>query len=465
MQQNIRKQSGHAAILFALFIPILFGVFTLGTDGARAVQDKARLLEAVEVASLAVAGQGSDDVKLAKSYIKYYFPLAKVENKDISIIKLNCEDNPHCRDQDRRFFEYQVTANITQPTWFPGNEAIIGFGDNYQVSDASITRKYHSETVDVVLVADFSGSMAWPWEGENTPANSISNPVRYMMMKEIISEIADELEKFNQFIQGTNKNRLAVTGFDFFTAQHVNNRLEYFSHLVCQNNSFCEVQCTNGGVRIVPSWNHDENRSANYRVNGWFCSNIPGIRKDRIDATATIANVFNFSHPAHSKSLRADLNIPQGRTLSNFYDVELSNDFSSLKNQVNQFIISGSAISGTSSYAGIIRAAQIAKSGSNPRRLIILLSDGEDSYRYTTDKLIDAGLCSRVLNNLNSEVTQDGRNVTARMVAVGFAYDINAFPQMKNCVGQENVFSAQNRDAIKNKILELITEEIGHLAR
>ncbi|MGY5579606.1 pilus assembly protein TadG-related protein [Vibrio cincinnatiensis] len=447
MQQNIRKQSGHAAILFALFIPILFGVFTLGTDGARAVQDKARLLEAVEVASLAVAGQGSDDVKLAKSYIEYYFPLAKVENKDISIIKLNCEDNPYCRDQDRRFFEYQVTANITQPTWFPGNEAIIGFGDNYQVSDASITRKYHSETVDVVLVADFSGSMAWPWEGEDTSANPISNPVRYMMMKEIISEITDELEKFNQFIQGANRNRLAVTGFDFFTSKRHTlslNKMLHYDHLICNSNRRCNIDC---------------------RYDRWGrlkCDSIPGNNSGNVDALATIDNIFNSGHWSHSTPvLETNIN----SQLSFFLDIDLTNNFSGLKNQVNQFIIRGSQISGTSSYAGIIRAAQIAKSGSNPRRLIILLSDGEDTYRNITDKLIDAGLCSRILNNLNSEVTQDGRNVTARMVAVGFAYDINAFPQMKNCVGQENVFSAQNRDAIKNKILELITEEIGHLAR
>ncbi|MGT0150516.1 hypothetical protein ACT691_18265 [Vibrio metschnikovii] len=32
--KSIQRQSGHAAILFALFIPILFGVFALGTDGA-----------------------------------------------------------------------------------------------------------------------------------------------------------------------------------------------------------------------------------------------------------------------------------------------------------------------------------------------------------------------------------------------------------------------------------------------
>ncbi|OOF06330.1 hypothetical protein BZG79_13615, partial [Salinivibrio sp. MA427] len=207
-----RQQQGHAAILFALFIPILFGIFTLGTDGARAVQDKARLEEAAEVASLAVAGAGSDDKTLAKAYIQDYFPYAEVDDSDITIRKINCENNASCQDSEQRFFEYQVSAKIHQPTWFPGNETIVGFGENYDVASGAVSRKYHAETVDVVLAADFSGSMAWPWSGENG-----TGEIRYRMMKEIISEIASELDNFNDYVKGENKNRLAITGFDNFT--------------------------------------------------------------------------------------------------------------------------------------------------------------------------------------------------------------------------------------------------------
>ncbi|MGT0150515.1 hypothetical protein ACT691_18260 [Vibrio metschnikovii] len=73
-----------------------------------AVQDKARLLEAIEVASLAVAGQGSDNKVLAKSYLQYYFPLAKINDADITINKINCEDNDACKGQDRRFLNIKL---------------------------------------------------------------------------------------------------------------------------------------------------------------------------------------------------------------------------------------------------------------------------------------------------------------------------------------------------------------------
>ncbi|EKO3574103.1 pilus assembly protein [Vibrio metschnikovii] len=441
-RKSMQRQSGHAALLFALIIPILFGVFALGTDGARAVQDKARLLEAVEVASLAVAGEGSDDKVLAKSYLQYYFPLAEINDDDITINKINCEDNPACQGQDRRFFEYQVSARISQPTWFPGNDAIIGFGSDYKVYDGSVTRKYHSQTVDVVLVADYSGSMALPWDGRYSIA-SPNNPIRYSMMNDIMIQVADELDKFNAYVQGSNKNRLAITGFDNFTQKKnpVNiQQMLHFDHLICNNNR----RCTN-------CWYDNWGRLR--------CNPRSGSNTSDVDAAATVNNIFNTNHESHSTSILTTQLTSGYRSLSYFYDIELTDDFVRIKSEINNFVIIESAISGTSSYAGIIRGAQMAQTGTNPRRLIIILSDGVDNFTNTTNKLISAGLCSTILNTLNSQ-----NDVQARMVAVGFAYDINAYPQMKNCVGEDNVFSARNPDDIKNKILELITEEIGHLA-
>ncbi|EKO3657957.1 pilus assembly protein [Vibrio metschnikovii] len=451
-RKSIQRQSGHAAILFALFIPILFGVFALGTDGARAVQDKARLLEAVEVASLAVAGQGSDNKVLAKSYLQYYFPLAKINDADITINKINCEDNDACKGQDRRFFEYQVSARISQPTWFPGNDAIIGFGADYQVYDGSVTRKYHSETVDIVLVADFSASMYKFWDG--------GSKRKFLDLKDIVNEIATELEKFNSYNTTEKKNKLAIVGFDFYTVRRNDaNQRVFYDHLICNNSFGTEVRC-----------------HSRYPGNDFRERYTGENRNLKINAQATVRDVFNLSSIAHQPVNGLVTNI------SIFEDVNLTDDMNKIKRSVssNKFDISKPDGSGTSSYAGLIRAAQIVKNGDNPRRLIILLSDGEDSFYNTTNKLINpnlagvsnptppsnpnVGLCNVILNTLNSLETSDGNKVTARMVAVGFDYNINQFPQMKNCVGEDNVFSADDRNAIKNKILELITEEIGHLA-
>lgn len=138
-----------------------------------------------------------------------------------------------------------------------------------------------------------------------------------------------------------------------------------------------------------------------------------------------------------------------------------------LKAEVNSnyFNISQSSGSGTAFYSGLIRGAQIIhQQGENPRQLIIILSDGEESNKNTTQKLIQAGLCKTIFDKLNSQQHSNGDNVKARIFAVGFDYEVKSNPQLADCVGADNVFQAQNRDDIKNKILELITEEIGHLS-
>ncbi|WP_417542966.1 TadE/TadG family type IV pilus assembly protein [Methylophaga thalassica] len=451
----IRKkyQGGHAALLFAMIIPVLFGVFTLATDGARAVQDKARLEEATEVATLAVAGQNSDDKAtqkaIAKKYIEYYFPLAEVPLDQIEVEKLSCEDNDACdkSGSSQRFFQYNVTASVVQKSWFPGNEAIVGLGETYDVKGASVARKYQSEAVDVVLVADFSASMYERWIGGSNR--------KYQDLKDIIIEVANELKNFNQRTLD-RKNTLSVVGFDFYTSRldRYNNRY-FYDHLVCEEEVWHWGEYYYNGRRRVRDRIYDGVQ--NVRCN----SRYPGQNSDEVNYTETVAQIFNTNHFSHQPVSGPITNISQ------FHDIDLTSSMDTVITELNEyrrFYIGDNGGSGTSSYAGMIRGAQIAMSGDNPRRIIILLSDGQDSYSTTTDRLISAGLCTKIFDTLNQQINSNGDSVKARMVAVGFDYPINSYPQMRNCVGAENVYQAQDEAAIKNRILELITEEIGHLA-
>lgn len=190
---RIHNQKGHAAILFAMIIPVLFGVFTLATDGARAVQDKARLEEATEVATLAVAGENADSLTAqratAKKFLQFYFPSATISDNNIEINKKRCEQSKECqadiKNGKQRFFEYSVQARIQQASWFPGNDAIVGMGDHYNVAGSSVARKYQSEAIDVVFVADYSGSMYDYWDGQR----------KYLGLKKVVKEVSSQLGK------------------------------------------------------------------------------------------------------------------------------------------------------------------------------------------------------------------------------------------------------------------------------
>ncbi|MFC3023387.1 hypothetical protein ACFODT_06090 [Vibrio zhugei] len=503
------QQRGHAAILFALMIPLLFGVFILGTDGARALQDKARLEEASEVAALAIAGQsgGSEQArnKLATDYIQYYFPHADVNKIETQVIP--CEDNDFC-DQggaaSERFFEYQVAAHIKEPNWFSKSSIETSFGDNLNIGGYSSARKYQSKTVDVVLVADFSGSMDKNFQGED------SEPRKYKSLQKVISDVADTIESYNKKVD-TKKSTLGFVGFNIYTHPSSNDGLGY-NYIICdksinknnryntddyfsryyyyQHNNYHYINWNQrynihiNGPLNNPSYSEDRSLydgwcgqlySAPIRDNSWHTYTKVINNRQYINYKATVKNIFEVSK--FKPSLRANYTL-------NFHDIPLTDDVKSVSDQVYEFTPQG----GTAFYTGLIRGAQMANTGENPRRLIILLSDGvntvdqknyredsnnetgdEDSNNETgdtaTDKLIKAELCTRILDHLNHQSVGE-ESVNARMFAIGFGsdYRLEDYNQMKQCVGDNNVYDAKNdSQAIKNKILELIAEEMGRL--
>lgn len=417
--KGFRKQSGHAAILFAMIIPGLFGLFTLATDGARAIQTKARIEDASEIAVLAIAahnddnnnsqGSGSGSVvnrKIATDYLEAY--LHDIDSvKDLKIHKYNCDQIPECvaglARGEPRFFQYEVEATSRHISWFPGDASISGFGETFDAKGAATARKYQSEAVDILFVADYSGSMAWAWSGGSN--------AKYVDLRNIIKVVTDELQKFND-LNNTDNNTVGMTGFNYYTKTKPSNRSSecFMTQLVYKNNY-----------------------SINY--------------------SKTVNNIFTEKNHrycvSHSDSSR-------------FSDIPLTDNYSSFNNSVNRFYPNH----GTASYQGIMRGAQMLKEGTNPRRLLIVLSDGDDSgtsQKNIHKQLVRSGMCTKIKSELSSGTSSSGQSIKARLAVVGFDYDVNNNTALRDCAGAENVFKAQNKDDILNKILELITEEIGHL--
>lgn len=431
------RQRGHASLLFVLIFPALFGMFVWGAEGARIMQDDARLADAMEVAGLAVAAQNSDNQATqqatAKKFIQTYFTNGSA-NITPTVTKLTCEQNANCDQNDpneARFFEYRITATVTRDTWFNDDADYASYGKQYTVGDKSVSRKYQSQAVDVVLVADYSASMYENWNG--------GSKRKFQDLNDIIADVAKELKTFNE--QNKNQvNKIAVVPFDFYTSERDNrNRRRFAGHLHCGNNNWSDCNESRPGI------------SSNGRYYNF-------------NATKTVEKIFDVTSSIHKYNwYERDVT-----NISVFQNIYLTSNFQAdvinpIKN-ASLFNISKNNGSGTSSYAGLIRGAQIAAMGGNPRRLIIILSDGVDSYSYITDSLINAGLCSKIIEGLGSLKTSNGDAVKAKLAAVGFDYDVDSNPQMANCVGESDVYKAENRADIKNKILELISEEIGHLA-
>lgn len=403
---SIRKQSGHAAILFAMMIPAFFGIFTLASDGARALQSKARLEDASEVAVLAIAAHNADNSgsssgsainkQIARDWIGQYMQDMQAIS-DIKITKLSCNDITECKEGlengESRYFQYEIIAKTSHLSWFPGNDSTAGFGESFDVAGAATARKFQSESVDVMFVSDFSGSMDWKWSGGN------SNSRKYQDLITIIGDVIKELKKFND-ANITTTNRVGFTGFNTYTRALANNS--------CYQNQY-----------------------------------------DR-NAGRTVKKIFDVKRckngsPGYAK----------------FHDIAVTDKYDEFNNSIKYFKPDG----GTASYQGIIRGAQIMEAASDPRprRIMIILSDGDDNDAARANKLVEKGMCTEILLKLGNANTSDGEAIKTKMAVVGFDYDPATNPSLTKCVGENNVYGANNPEDVLNKILELISEEIGHL--
>jgi len=142
MNSSLVKQSGHAGLLFALIAPALFALFILASDGARALQNKARLGDAAEATVLAISAQASaiTSSQLAENYISHYMTDA------LSTTGVT----PSCVDSlGDKICEVQVTTEHF--SWFPVDDgstgfSAIGFGEKFSVtSSASAIKKKGKE--------------------------------------------------------------------------------------------------------------------------------------------------------------------------------------------------------------------------------------------------------------------------------------------------------------------------------
>ncbi|TKF34919.1 TadE/TadG family type IV pilus assembly protein [Enterovibrio norvegicus] len=430
--QQVKKQKGVAAIMFVVLFPTFFALFVLGVEATRYLQAHARFGDAVEMASLAVAAnastQDSENKQLAKNYAQAYLPDGNIDLSKISIIRKSCDDiygeqcgKPGVYDEEGLVFtQYNVVVKSDFTSWYPEDDFAYGFEQNVTMGTNAVSRKYQGFTIDVAFVADFSGSMRDPWNGQT----------KYRGVINVIEDITRKLESFNesteQELDGKRLlNKAAFIGYNLYTS----NGSSYFSNVNYNNASLSKK---------------------------WW-TNTPNIAFD-----STIANPLTTTR----KSLNGRVD---GDNSSYFETVDLTDDFSSFRSTINMFIPNH----GTASYEGIIAAAKLLEEGENVRKLIIVLSDGEDSINganpndnrypgYAANQLYNGGLCSNIIADLEA-LEVDGRSVEAKIAVIGFDYNIAENPGLQTCAGAENVQSANSYQEIYDNILELISEEVGHL--
>jgi len=211
-----KRSSGAAALLFLLIFPALFAVYVWGLEGARMMQASARLTDATESAALAVASNkvvtNETCNAISKGMIEAYF----VNASGVKVADQAAEGALPCVIAGQSTFT--ISAAVEEATWFP-SAPIINLGNSFTVSDSVKVERDLMEPMDIVLAANFSGSMV---------ANEEA-------MKSYMVSVIDKVAALNT---PTVNNRVALVGYDHLISRRSPEGEKEFDHnLICTNNS------------------------------------------------------------------------------------------------------------------------------------------------------------------------------------------------------------------------------------
>lgn len=399
----MKKQQGVAMILFVIIAPVLMMMFFLGVQGARSLQNKARIEDAVDMANMAVISQKSMDKQaakvLAEQYVRTYMT-GENDNITIKIEKLDCYDSVKCRkDSDNGkpiYTESKLLAVSNHNYWFPNP---FSSEPDYDVAASSLSRKFQGMPADIYFIADMSGSMGDPFDASG------NHKSKFEILTDVIQRVTKDLGIYNS--RHDDKHRVAFVGYNYASRS----------------------RDKDGRVFIVRQFIYDD-----------------PLR----DPWTIVRNMLQVKQPV---SL-----VYEG---GYFYDIALTDDFTAFNQHISRFQPKYS----TASPEGIIRAAQVANQAVNlnENQVFIILSDGADNKPRETINLVQAGMCRQILDLFTHKKAFNGEDITVKLAIIGIDYNVKSSPAMATCVGAENVYHASSGDDVYKNIINLISEESGRL--
>ena len=399
------RQQGVAGIIFIVMLPFLAGFMCFVLESGRYLRAKAALGDAAEAAVLMTTAL-DDSANVEKEALIKYWLTAQVKEGhhfDANLDRISCNNNPVCHvyKDTNTYTEYRLKVDSEYAQWF-GNENISLFPEKQPLGHRVVARKFMGDgSVDVYFVADFSFSMMGTWEGE----------IRIDMLKNMIMKVADSLEHSTAGRpEGSGKNTIAFIPFSSVTTDMLDGM----------------KMCVRKGVLEC-------------------FGRLPAF-----EAENELADLFED---------QSCVNSPETSGETSFYTLESTYWSRVIKDKLSRMKPGG----GTASYQGIIRAAQMALTGKNARRLIIVLSDGEDNDLELHAKMVNKGYCDQIRQTIGAQISADGHAVKAEIIVIGFSYRMDFKSGLCRCADQS--YQASDVAELYRILRSVIWENIGHIHR
>ncbi|WGE47203.1 TadE/TadG family type IV pilus assembly protein [Actinobacillus equuli] len=557
VKRFIQDESGVYAVMGGLLALPVVALMFVSLESAGIIQDKARLSDSLEQAVLSLSAEnnsgrksndyklsntdaengkfnadseiGKRDFEIAKSFVTTYMP-----QTDASKIKLT----PICKTTDKNNKQGHtastetictVAGTIEHKSWFPlkvGSTEVIPTEVNIASDSKAIKKNTISIPIDLMVVADLSGSMRYDLENKKEVNDRTSK-------LGILKEVLTDLTKESLFNKSSNpNNRIAVSPFALgaeysstecvlpFVFTNKNKMITYIDNYYGYNS-----------YNRYSYYKRPEHMQSMYNlVSGYLTQKHSGSQLYRALFTESLVSQIDIEQTLSSIG---STNESGFRFAKNDYCLGKNNKnkhrwFTQKEQQEFSYLVNKlEAVGSTFAGSGLLAAAnkmlkeksRSTELGEETKRVLLVLSDGNDelrsddsgipftNYSLLTENLIlgyqDELLTTPQKQNFYDVYYKNGRKETSfsgyadiylknkrrkladnfqmcniirnklnelnndkntSIVFVEFGYASKAEKAWKHCVGDGNYYSAKDKESLLNSFKQAIghSDDVGH---
>ncbi|EAA4084674.1 pilus assembly protein [Salmonella enterica subsp. salamae] len=403
----INEQHGAYAVSCAMLFPFLFGMLCLALEGSRYITERARLSDAMEQAALALAAENNGAGHPRNNVLaKYYFSAYMRHDKRVYEPTVRVFTGFGETGQQLEYVEYRVSGSTGQDSWLTSS-FFPSFPEQVDIGDNGAARKFRSN-IDVVFAADFTGSMDWMISGGGKKIDEL---------KRIIVMISRELFSYPGII-----NKVAVIPFGWGVRD-------------------------NSGTCILPFVSSSSQASELLK------------QKDSPDPFSLIVPFFNLratisAIPGLSYDISAPINEVNSAyclSLANTSEIPLTNNINNITRLQSMTPMGGTLVS-----SGILAGAHELSKGSAARKVLVIVSDGQDDPRGlgVSSGLLANGMCEKIRRELSTKYSV----AKIAFIAVGY----NPTEDWEGCVGKTNFYTPETVKEFESAMRKAVFEEVGH---
>lgn len=354
-----------------------------------------------------------------------------------------------------RKFILPWSHSLVTPDQLKDGRLAVNSGQAYAIKERQI-----SIPIDLMMVTDFSRSMRWPIKTESPNPPEVSPPNRRIdALREVVTKIENILLPKEKKENVSPYNRIGFVSFAGGARQRDDTK-----------------DC------VLPYYVHSKKDEISSLLKGGLNKITKGLRmlENHMDVKKTIAQITQFNDgkrqtydfaldSSYSEMVCLENNIGK-KTTQGWFDKNnpnVANELSKLEPLGGTAVTSGIFI-GVNLLTETNKDPNAAPSklSTNTRRVLLVLSDGEDNMpsKNTLINLMKNGLCEKTKEKINSLQDPNYTKVETRIafIALGFNPPADQKEVWKKCVG-EHYYPVFDREALFDAFKQIISfeEEVG----